>query len=154
MGPTKTMVGAQERNGCSSGNQWWGSRETIVVPGTNSLRSRNQWLVLRKPMAEVQEINGWGPGNQCLGAQVTNCWDPGNQWLGPRKPMVGARETNGWSRGNQGHPLRNTAAEATGSERNLASGVKRVGLDPGSVSFAGGRHHGANQFATVARRGP
>ena len=105
-------------------------------------------------MAEVQEINGWGPGNQCLGAQVTNCWDPGNQWLGPRKPMVGARETNGRSRGNQGHPLRNTAAEATGSERNLASGVKRVGLDPGSVSFAGGRHHGANQFATVARRGP
>ena len=68
--------------------------------------------------------------------------------------MVAARETNALSRGNEWHPLCNTPAEARGGERNLAWGVKRVGIDPGSVKFGGGPDHGANQFATVARRGP
>ena len=68
--------------------------------------------------------------------------------------MVGAGETNALSRGNQWHFLGNTPAEAPGGERNLACGAKRVGIVPGSVKFGGGPDHGANQFATVARRGP
>ena len=90
-------------------------------------------------MAGVQEIKGWGTGNQWLGlrksevaAREISGWGTGDQWLGHRKSMVGAQEISGWATGNQWLWHRKSVA---GTQEISGWGIHRKSMVGGSVSL-------------------